>query len=165
MPGSALAGSVVSAAAELGRKARTLPLGAVLGLGFGLAVGGAVYLTVPSLRPHVWLGTVLVPGCVLVGVGVERILYMMFGYRVGPHRRFREAKETADRRLERLYQHQSAGVYSKERAHHLAERIATEELFGAPKSRGPRGPYRKRQTQESPPTASQPGKGPEQPAA
>jgi hypothetical protein len=119
-----------------------------------------MYLLVPSVRSHVWLGTLLLPCAVLMGVGIERILYLRFGYRVGPKRRFQEAREEADRRLERLYQHLAAGVFSKERAHRLADRIATQELFGAPKPRGPRGPYRKSRPALDPP---QPSPEPQQP--
>ena len=159
LSGSGLASGVVNAATELGRKARTLPLGAVLGLGAGLAVGGALYLLMPSLRPHAWLGTLLVPCSVLIGVGIERVMYVAFGYRVGPRRRFLEAKQEADRRLERLREHEVAGVYSKERAHRLADRIATEELFGTPRARGPRGPYKKRRppAQPAPASVAEPG--------
>jgi hypothetical protein len=170
-PGSGLASSVVSAAVGLGQKAKTLPLGAVLGLGFGLAAAGGLYLLIPSVRAHVWLGTLLLPGCVLMGVGIERVLYMKFGYRVGPKRRFQEAKEEADRRLARLHEHLAAGVFSKERAHRLADRIAMQELFGAPKLRGPRAPYRKSRPLDPPqlpPNSQQPGperSGPKRPAA
>jgi hypothetical protein len=170
-PGSGLASSIVSAAVGLGQKARTLPLGAVLGLAFGLAAAGGLYLLVPSVRAHAWLGTLLLPGCVLMGVGIERVLYLRFGYRTGPRRRFQEAKEEADRRLARLHEHLAAGVFSKERAHRLADRIAMQELFGAPRLRGPRGPYRKSRPvvdQRQPPNPKQPGpekSGPQLPAA
>ena len=148
--------SPLTSAVALAQKARTLPLGAVLGLALGLAVlVGIHYLSPGTPRPASMVGLFL-GFCVFAGIGVERALHLLFGWRVDPKRRFLEDKRNAELKLTRLHELEQAGLFDPVRVRRIAERIAMQELFGVPKPRGPRGPYKKRPAPQAPPVDTHP---------
>src|SRR5262245_40033925 len=82
--------SPLASAVSLAQKARTLPLGAVLGLAIGLAVLVAIHYLLPEQRMPVAMVGLFLAFCVFTGVGVERTLHLLFGWRVDPKRKFLE---------------------------------------------------------------------------
>jgi hypothetical protein len=157
-----LLSSPLSSAVALAQKARTLPLGAVLGLAIGLAVLVGLHYLAPAVpRPASMVGLFL-GFCIFAGIGVERSLHLLFGWSIDPKRRFLQDKRNAELKLGRLHELEQAGLFDPVRVKRLAERIAIQELFGLPKPRGPRGQYRKRQP---PPALPADPSGPGRPVA
>ena len=122
----------------------------MLGLAVGLAGLVGIHYLIPARRMPAPMVALFLGFCVFAGVGVERSLHLMFGWRVDPKRRFLEDKRTAELKLTRLHELEQAGLFDPVRVKRLAERIAMQELFGLPRPRGPRGQYRRRQVFQSP---------------
>lgn len=136
----------------------------------GLAALVALHYLSPGRRMPYSIVTLLLAFCVFAGVGIERSLHLLFGWNLDPKRRFLKDKRTAELRLGRLHEFAGEGLFDPARVKRLAERIALEELFGATRARGPRGPYKKRLPPQLPgpagripPETGHPGSAPDLP--
>ena len=116
-----------------------LPVGGSIGL-----VAAALIIWVTPLELMSGLGALAVFLGIVGGMALQRLLRWMFGWYADTGLERAENSHEADLKLERVRYYEREGVLNKPQAGKFALRIAREDLFGAPKPRGPRGPYKTR---------------------
>lgn len=129
-----LAGTV-----ETAGKFNKLPVGGSLGLVAAVALIWATPLELMS-----GLGAMVAFLGIIGGMGLQRLLRWMLGWYADTALERAESSREADLKIARVRYYQREGILELPEARRFAVRIAREDLFGAPKPRGPRGPYRKR---------------------
>lgn len=146
----------LSGTLETAVKLNKLPVGASLGL-----VAAAFLIWVTPVQLLSGLGALTIFLGTVGGMAVQRLLKWLLGWYAETVIERAESRRQADLKIERVRYYEREGILDGRAVKRFALRIAREDLFGAPKPRGPRGPYKARPP--SPPSKS--ADAPEKPAA
>jgi hypothetical protein len=146
---SSFGSSLVGSAVDVAHKARTLPVGALLGLCLGILLTGTLHYTL-SPRIPLWLLSLVVPFGTAGGIGIQKFLHWKYGWKLDTELHRARAKHDTDLKLEELHERVDAGVLTPEQAQKLGVQIAREGLLGPPKGRGPRPPRRRKDPPQPP---------------
>ena len=157
---SGLPATAVDTAVQFARQARTLPVGALLGLSLGMLLSGVLYYGFDRRIPG-WLAALAIPFCIAAGIGVQKLLHWKYGWKVDTELERARIRHETDLKLSELRDRLAAGVLTPEQAQRIGAQIAREGLLGKPRPRGPRPPRRPR----SPINPPQPPETPLKPAA
>jgi len=76
-------------------------------------------------------------------MALQRLLKWLLGWYAEPAIERAESRREADLKIERVRYYQREGILEGTQAKRFSLRIAREDLFGAARPRGPRGPYKK----------------------
>jgi hypothetical protein len=154
-----LPGSLVGSALDMAKRARTLPVGALLGLSGGLALTAVLHYALGDRIP-LWLLGLSVPFTMVSGIGIQKLLHWKFGWKLDTELEHARSKHQTDLKLTELKERLAAGVLTPEQAQRIGAQLAREGLLGPPRLRGPRPPRRKNDSPRTPESAA-----PLQPAA
>lgn len=137
-------------------KLNKLPVGGSLGL-----VAAAFLIWASPVELLSGLGALTIFLGIVGGMALQRLLKWLLGWYAELAIERAESRRQADLKIERVRYYQQEGILDEPAVKRFSLRIAREDLFGAPKPRGPRGPYKTRPP--SPPSGNR--EGPEKPAA
>ena len=117
----------------------------------GLAVTGALTLSLPTIHQKPWLELPLAMLCVAAGMLLERAARYFLSAEIDSWVQHLAARREADRELRKLRAYRKSRMIPEPEARRIAARISKRDVQGGKKPGHPRGPYRKRSAVTPPP--------------
>lgn len=118
--------------------------GQTWGVLLGLAVTGALSLSLPTVYQKPWLELPLGMLCIAAGMLLERALNYFFGRELDSWVQHRAARFEAELELKKLVEYRSRGTINEWDARRMAALAAKRDVQGGRRPGAPRGSYKKK---------------------